>query len=158
MKLYRLTTTLELPLTLEEAWNFFSDPRNLATITPPELQLIPDSPLPERMYPGMIVTYNVQPVPLLRSRWVTEITHVEPLRYFVDEQRFGPYRFWHHQHHFTSIPSGVLMEDAVHYMLPFDPFSRPLHALFVRRQLQRIFAYRTDALRRMFPSHPLAAR
>lgn len=98
----------------------------------------------------MIVTYTVSPFAKLRVKWVTEITHVREPDYFVDEQRFGPYKFWHHQHKFIEIPGGVRVDDLVHYALPFDPIGRIANALFVKRQLQEIFDFRRRYLEDKF--------
>jgi len=139
-----------LPISLAEAWTFFSDPRNLSRITPPSLGLEPTSDLPEKMYPGMIVTYRVRPIPWIRVGWVTEITHVRETSLFVDEQRFGPYRFWHHEHHFREIEGGVEMEDIVHSALPLGGVGRVVAGPLVRRRLDRIFAFRRRFLEREF--------
>lgn len=146
MRLFRFDCTQILPVTLEEAWGFFSDPRNLAKITPPSLNLAPDSPVPAAMHPGMIVTYRIKVFPGLPMTWITEITHVEAPNFFVDEQRFGPYRFWHHLHRFTPVKGGVAAEDVVHYGLYGGPAAAPLNSLFVLPQLRRIFEFRRHAL------------
>ena len=150
VKVHRLRTVQCLPVGLGEAWDFFSDPRNLARITPPDLGLVVEGD-PEPMYAGQILTYRVRPFPGTRARWVTEITAVRPGEFFVDEQRLGPYRFWHHQHRLRAVSGGVEVEDLVHYALPLDPLSRPAHALLVAPRLSRIFAFRREALRRLFP-------
>ena len=150
MRIETLQTSQRLAVPLGQAWSFFSDPRNLERITPPWLGLRITSDLPPAMYPGMIVTYTVRALPGIRVRWVTEITHVEEPRYFVDEQRFGPYRFWHHQHRFREIPGGVECEDRVHYALPFRAAGRLLAGNLVRRQLARIFGYRREVLAERF--------
>lgn len=152
MKMYVREDRLTIPVPIETAWAFLSDPGNLMKITPKELNLVPMHPLPSKMYPGMIIRYNVQILPFLSSLWVTEITHVESQRYFVDEQRFGPYKFWHHQHHLTPVANGTEMYDIVHYALPLDPFSRFAHSLLVQPQLDRIFSFRRESLQRIFPS------
>lgn len=131
-----------LPISLQEAWRFFSDPRNLPRITPPSLGLEVTSDLPGEMYPGMIITYRVRPIPWISVGWVTEITHVRTPSLFVDEQRFGPYRFWHHEHHFREVEGGVEMEDIVHYALPFGTIGRVFGGPLVRRRLEQIFAFR----------------
>jgi ligand-binding SRPBCC domain-containing protein len=82
--------------------------------------------------------------------WVTEITHVEPLSFFVDEQRFGPYKFWHHKHFFTQIENGVLMEDVVHYKIPFGILGRIFHPILVKPKLDEIFTFRTQKLIELF--------
>ena len=139
-----------LPISLPEAWRFFSDPRNLPRITPPSLGLRVTSELPGEMYPGMIITYTVRPIPWVAVGWVTEITHVREPSLFVDEQRFGPYRFWHHEHHFREVDGGVEMEDIVHYALPFGILGRMVGGLPVRRRLAEIFDFRRSFLAREF--------
>ena len=150
MKLYRLHRTQRLPLALEEAWHFFSRPENLRHITPGWLDFHLESDVPERMRPGTIIAYTIRPLLRVPVRWVTEITHVDAPHFFADEQRFGPYRFWHHQHHFRAVEGGVEMEDLVHYALPFGPVGRMAHALTVRRRLKAIFAFRREALEERF--------
>lgn len=145
MTLHRLERTQFLPISLADAWDFFSDPRNLCLITPPDLGFAITSPVPERTYPGLIVTYTVTPFLGMAVRWVTEITHCEAPVFFVDEQRFGPYRFWHHQHHFRQVPEGVEMVDTIHYRLPFGPLGA-VAAPFVAGRLWRIFDFRREAL------------
>ena len=137
-----LRETQRLPISLMEAWRFFSDPRNLPRITPPSLGLEVTSDLPGEMYPGMIITYRVRLVPGVSVGWVTEITQVREPSLFVDEQRFGPYRFWHHEHHFREVEGGVEMEDIVHYALPFGKIGGVFGGPLVRRRLARIFAFR----------------
>lgn len=139
-----------LPISLPEAWSFFSDPRNLSRITPPSLGLEVTSDLPGVMYPGMIITYLVRPIPWVSVGWVTEITHVREPVLFVDEQRFGPYRFWHHEHHFREVEGGVEMEDIVHYALPFGTIGRVFGGPLVRRRLEQIFSFRRRFLVREF--------
>lgn len=152
MKMHIREDRLTLPISLETAWAFLSDPRNLLRITPKELNLVPVHEIPAEMYPGMIIRYQVRILPFISQNWVTEITHVKPLEYFVDEQRFGPYAFWHHQHHLKATSNGTEMFDIIHYALPFDPFSRYAHALLVKPQLDRIFSYRRESLQRIFPA------
>lgn len=150
MKLHRLHRRQRLPVSPEEAWAFFSDPQNLPLITPPWLDFQLTSAVPERMHPGMILTYTIRPFLGLKVRWVTEITHVDTPHFFVDEQRFGPYRFWHHQHHFREAKGGVEVEDVVHYALPFGPLGTFAHRLTVGGQLERIFSYRCEILEQRF--------
>lgn len=147
---FRLDATQRLPIGPDDAWAFFSNPRNLAEITPPELHLVVENELPEKMHPGTLICYRVKPLLGIPVHWVTEITHVEEGRLFVDEQRFGPYRFWHHQHHFQEIEGGVEMRDVIHYKLPLGPLSFLLDSFVVSRQLGRIFSFREEALSRRF--------
>lgn len=153
MKLYRLHQIQQLPIPLAEAWDFFSDPANLPLITPPDLGFRITSPLPPRIYAGMIVSYTVTPFAGLPLTWVTEITQADKPQFFVDEQRSGPYRFWHHQHLFRQTAAGTEMTDLVHYALPFGPLSR-VAAPLVRRRLAAIFAYRRQALEERFGRVP----
>ena len=150
VKIYTLEATEILPVSLEESWAFFSNPHNLPKITPPRLNMRITSGADGKIYPGMIIAYSVMPLPPFRTGWVTEITAVDPLRYFVDEQRFGPYKFWHHKHFFADAGQKTEVRDRVHYALPFDPFGRLAHPLFVRRQLDAIFKYRSAQLRSLF--------
>ncbi|MCM0083638.1 SRPBCC family protein [Geomonas sp. Red32] len=151
MPLEKLERTQLIPTTLAEAWSFFSRPGNLAAITPPSMAFQVTSAPQETMYAGMIVTYKVSPMPGLPLNWVTEITHVEAPSFFIDEQRIGPYHFWHHQHHFREVADGVEMRDIVHYQLPFGPLALPVSWL-VKRRLEAIFGYRVQAVERIFGS------
>ena len=150
MKIHRLEQEQRLPVPIEQAWEFFSSPANLDAITPPDLGFEITCPLPPRMFEGQIITYRVKVAPLLWVPWVTEIKCVEDGRAFIDEQRYGPYKFWHHRHSFEPVEGGVLMRDVVHYALPFGPFGTLAHALFVRRKLEWIFSYRKDWLTKRF--------
>lgn len=152
MKLHTLSTEIFLPITIARGWEFFSNPANLALITPPELGLEVTSELPERVYPGMIVTYRVRPLFNIPLRWVTEITHVREPYLFVDEQRSGPYRFWHHKHFLREADGGIIVEDLVHYALPFGPLGNFMQPLVVRGQLDRIFDFREAYLKEHFGS------
>lgn len=149
MKIHRLQREQFLPIPPERAWEFFVHPKNLTLITPPDLGFRITSALPEKMHAGMIVTYTVTPFASLPVTWVTEITHLEEPRFFVDEQRFGPYRFWHHQHHFREEGAGTVMKDIVHYALPFGPMGL-LTAPLVTRRLAAIFDYRRGILEKQF--------
>lgn len=157
MSLHRFEGELTLPIELEEAWAFFSSPRNLAKITPPEMGFEVTSPLPDEMYSGLIVTYRVRPMLGLPVTWVTEIKHVEPGVRFVDEQRMGPYRFWHHQHHFEAVPEGTLMRDIVHYSVPLGPLGDAVNSLLIAPRVRHIFEYRSEVLTERFGAAGRAA-
>lgn len=151
MKLHRLHRTQRLPITQQEAWDFFSDPRKLPLITPGWLDFDLTNEPPERVRTGTLITYRIRPIGRVPVRWVTEITHAEEPRRFVDEQRFGPYRFWHHEHVFRPLDGGgVEVEDVAHYAVPFGPIGALAHALTVRARLEAIFDYRRRALERHF--------
>ena len=156
MSLHRYAETQRFPISVEEAWEFFSDPRNLAVITPPDMGFEVTSDLPARMHPGMLVTYNVRPLAGIPVKWVTEITHCVEGVLFVDEQRFGPYRFWHHQHHFRAVPGGVEMRDIVHYDVGFGPIGDIVNLAVVRDRVAQIFEFRRRVLEQRFgvlPAH-----
>ena len=151
MKVYRLAKTQKLPITMEEAWAYFSTPKNLQEITPDDLKFKILSDLGgDKMYAGQIINYIVTPLLGIPMRWTTEITHVEEGKYFVDEQRFGPYAFWHHKHFFEPIEGGVLASDIVDYALPLGPLGQIAYWIFVKRQLEHIFSFREKKLVQMF--------
>ena len=147
---HRLERSIRLKITLDQAWDFFSDPRNLEIITPPSLGIRIVNEIPEKMYPGAIIVYTVRPILSIPLLWVTEITHVVEGERFVDEQRRGPYLLWHHEHTFRAVPGGVEVNDLVHYLLPFGPLGELVHSLFVNSQLRRIFDHRTEVLTKRF--------
>ncbi len=150
-KVYNLKTIQTLPVSLQTAWDFFSSPANLKEITPDNLGFnIISKHHGKNMYAGQIIEYKVSPVLGIPLYWMTEITHVENLKYFVDEQRFGPYSMWHHQHHFKSVEGGVEMTDIVHYKLPFWFLGDIANNLFVHKQLQGIFNYRLAKVEALF--------
>lgn len=151
MKIFQIKSQQTLNITLKESWDFFSNPLNLPKITPPWLKLKVTSDVPDKMYAGMIITYKVYPLLGIPSNWVTQITQVKEKHFFIDEQRFGPYKFWHHQHHFKEVEEGIEMEDIVTYALPLDPISRPVNKLLVGRKVKEIFVYRKNVLSELFP-------
>jgi len=148
--IYTLTAQQKLPIALLAAWDFFASPKNLERITPKFMKFSITSGLIGKVYPGQIITYKVSPFPGLRMNWVTEITHVSDGEFFTDEQRFGPYAMWHHEHHFEEVNDGVWMTDKISYKIPFGFIGRIAHALFVKKQLTRIFQYRMRVLEDMF--------
>jgi ligand-binding SRPBCC domain-containing protein len=150
MKVYTLIRKQVLAVGIEQAWDFFSSPSNLRRITPDYMQFrILHISGGEKMYAGQIIRYKLFALPFLPIRWTTEITHVEKHLYFVDEQRFGPYSMWHHQHKFRLVPEGVEMIDEVNYALPLGFIGRIAHWLFVGRQVNAIFDYRYKVLEEM---------
>ncbi|MEZ5016149.1 MAG: SRPBCC family protein [Flavipsychrobacter sp.] len=149
--IYTLTSEQQLPISIEEAWNFFSSPKNLAEITPKNMGFVITSELPPKAYTGQIITYKIGILFSIKTSWVTEITHVEHLSHFIDEQRFGPYSMWHHEHFFTSLPNGnTLMKDKVSYKIPLGILGHLAHVIFVKKQLLNIFKYRFDTLNKKF--------
>jgi len=150
-KVYSLKTVQNIPISLDAAWDFFSSPANLKEITPSNLGFqIVSKYHGEKMYPGQIIEYIVKPILGIPLYWMTEITHVEDKKYFVDEQRFGPYTMWHHQHHFRAVDGGVEMTDIVHYKLPLWILGDFANTIMVKNQLKGIFDYRFEAVKQRF--------
>ncbi|MEQ8907761.1 MAG: SRPBCC family protein [Vicingaceae bacterium] len=146
-----IKSTIKLPISVDEAWSFFSDPRNLQKITPQEMGFnITSDFFKEEMYEGMVITYTVKPLLGIKMRWMTEITHMKKGEYFVDEQRVGPYKIWHHQHHFKAIEGGVEMTDIVDYVVPLGSIGRLVEPLLVRPKLKQIFDFRESKMKAMF--------
>ena len=150
MKIYQHKTSQKLNISKNNAWDFFSNPSNLSKITPTWLNFEVKTKLPEKMYSGMIITYFVRPLLNIPQIWVTEITHVNELNYFVDEQRFGPYKMWHHEHIFKPTDGGVIMEDIITYVVPFGFFGRIMNRLVIEKKINEIFNYRRNVLIKMF--------
>ncbi|MBL7832598.1 MAG: SRPBCC family protein [Cyclobacteriaceae bacterium] len=151
MKVYTLIRTQVLPISITEAWEFFSSPKNLEKITPSKMNFrILHISGGDKAYPGQIIRYKVKALPLISVTWVTEITYVQEPHYFVDDQRVGPFAIWHHQHSFREVENGVEMTDEVTYGIPFGPLGTLAHWLFVKRDLNTIFSYRYEVLERYF--------
>ena len=148
---YKLERVQRLPITLDQAWEFFSSPKNLEEITPEDMTFqLTSGNGDEKIHAGQILTYKVAPIGGIKLFWMTEITHVQPGEFFVDEQRKGPYSMWHHQHHFKPVPGGVEMTDLLHYQVPLGILGDFANWLFVRKQVQAIFDFRWKKLEEMF--------
>ncbi len=150
MKVYTLKTNQKLKIDMNQAWDFFSNPKNLKKITPSHLGFNIINEFPDKMYPGMLICYKLSPIKGFNVTWVTEITQVSEPNFFIDNQRFGPYSMWHHQHFFKEIDGGVEMDDIIHYVVPFGIFGRLANWLFVEKQLNGIFGYRKKVLKEIF--------
>ena len=145
-KIYKLSRSQYIDASPEKIWEFVSSPGNLARITPPSMGFEITSPVEDKMYEGMIITYRVRPLAGIPVTWVTEITHLTEGRYFVDEQRSGPYSLWHHRHFIEPQGNGTLMTDMVTYIPPLGILGRIANALFIRKKLSRIFDFREKAM------------
>lgn len=147
MKIHRLQDEIVVPVPIEKAWRFFSDPRNLSKITPADMGFTVTSPdMPDEVYAGLVITYKVSPLAGLKLTWVTEITQVEKGVRFIDVQQYGPYSWWHHEHRFEEVPGGTKCTDLVHYAVPGWIFSGLVHALAVKPKLKQIFDFRKKVL------------
>ena len=152
MSFHQRRWTQTFPISLNEAWQFFSDPRNLSKITPPSMNFrivrVPEG----EMYEGMLIEYRVSPLFGISLPWVTEITKIRDRSFFIDEQRIGPYRLWHHEHHFREVPGGVEMMDLLSYQLPIPGIRAIIAPLLVNPKIEHIFRYRTKILHERFGS------
>lgn len=153
MKIYTIHTLQKLPITLQEGWDFLTDPHNLKIITPDDMGFEIISGADRPMYPGQIIQYNVTPMAGIKTKWVTEITHVQNKAYFVDEQRFGPYSLWHHKHFIKEIPGGIEMEDIVDYKIPLGIIGQWIQPYLIQPRLDKIFAYRKQKLVDLFGNY-----
>ncbi len=155
MAAHSIKTVQKIPISLDKAWNFFSNPANLQAITPDNMGFkVISKHHGDTMYSGQIIEYTVKPILGIPIYWMTEITQVKDKQYFIDEQRFGPYSLWHHQHHFKAIEGGVEMTDIVHYKNPLWLLGRLANFLFVKKQLKGIFQYRLKKTEELFGSWP----
>ncbi|TWI85237.1 ligand-binding SRPBCC domain-containing protein [Lacibacter cauensis] len=155
MATFSLKTVQKIPVDIDTAWEFFSNPANLQAITPKNLGFkILSKHHGDKMYPGQIIEYKVSPVLGIPLYWMTEITHVKDKEFFVDEQRFGPYQLWHHQHHFKIVEGGVEMTDIVHYRNPLGFLGNIANTLFVKAQLKQIFEFRFKVVEELFGKWP----
>ncbi len=151
MAAHSIKTVQKIPVSLDEAWAFFSNPANLQAITPDGMGFtIISKHHGDVMYAGQLIEYKVRPLAGIPLYWMTEITQVKDRAYFIDEQRFGPYSLWHHQHHFREIPGGVEMTDIVHYRNPLGILGRIANALFVKQKLKTIFDFRYKKVEELF--------
>ncbi|CAL66790.1 SRPBCC family protein [Christiangramia forsetii] len=150
MKLYTLQSVQKLPISPQKAWDFLSDPKNLKTITPDYMGFDILSGADRQMFEGQIIQYIVTPIAGIKTKWITEITHVKEGEYFVDEQRFGPYALWHHKHFIKPVEGGVEMEDIIDYKLPFGILGQLAHPILVKSKLKEIFDYRKKKLTELF--------
>ena len=151
MKIYHLKRTQFLPITLQEAWDFFSTPKNLEKITPAHMKFkVLYISGGEKTYAGQIIRYKVAVLPGISVNWMTEITQVNEPYLFVDEQRFGPYALWHHQHHFREVEGGVEMTDELNYAIPYGILGRLANSIFVEREVNTIFEHRFKILGQFF--------
>ena len=151
MGFYQFKRSQKLPASIDQIWEFISAPSNLKKITPEGMGFqITSSGSDQPMYEGMIISYKVRPMLNINTLWVTEITHVQPKIYFVDEQRVGPYKMWHHEHQLEEIDGGVIMTDIVSYQPPFGMIGSLANTLIIRKKLNEIFNYREIVLEEIF--------
>ena len=150
MKTYKLVGEIELPIPLEEAWDFFSNPNNLGKIMPSDMafKVVEGATLP--LYEGQIIQYSVTPLPAFKTTWISEINHINKPHFFVDTQLEGPYKLLHHKHFLEATPTGTKITDVVHYQVPFGIIGRLLHPIIIKPKLDKIFEYRTQQIKALF--------
>lgn len=149
-EMYQLKKTQLVKTDMQTCWDFFSSPKNLKKITPDYMGFDVLMEIPDKMYEGLMIEYTVRPLMNLPMKWITEITHVKEHEFFVDEQRKGPYKVWHHEHHFKQVDGGIEMTDIVSYELPLGFLGRIAHPIVVKNKLEEIFAYRFKTVDEMF--------
>ena len=148
---YTLYSTQNALTTIDEAWSFFSQPKNLNELTPPDLSFKITSGNPNDFYEGKIITYTIKLLSFLKFNWTTEITKLEKNTYFIDKQLFGPYKLWHHEHHFIDNKDGTItIIDKVKYKLHLYPISQLLHKMFIKKKLLEIFHFRRKMINNIF--------
>ena len=150
MKIYTLQKKQQLPISLDKAWEFLSNPKNLAIITPDYMSFEIISKIDRTLYTGQIIQYIVTPLLGIKTKWVSEITHIEEKKYFVDEQMYGPYTLWHHKHFVKEIEGGVELEDIIDYKVPLGILGQLVHPFLVKPKLEEIFNYRQEKLVALF--------
>tara|TARA_B110000090_G_scaffold177337_1_gene200488 strand:+ start:2895 stop:3359 length:465 start_codon:yes stop_codon:yes gene_type:complete len=153
MKIYTLHKKLKLPITLDAAWDFLSNPKNLKIITPDYMSFDILSTIDRPLYTGQIIQYIVTPLLGIKTKWVSEITHIEEKKYFVDVQMYGPYALWHHKHFIKEIEGGVEMEDIIDYKVPLGILGQLVHPILVKPKLEEIFSYRQKKLVELFGTY-----
>ncbi len=154
--MYQLKTKQFVKTDMATCWDFFSDPKNLSKITPQSMGFIVRTELPDKMYEGLMIEYTVSPMLGIPMNWITEIKTVKNHSFFVDEQRKGPYRIWHHEHHFKEVDGGVEMTDIVSYELPLGFLGRLMHPILVKNKLKEIFDYRRQKVDELFIATPIS--
>ena len=150
MKIYSLHKTQKLPISLDEAWEFLSNPKNLKIITPDYMSFNIISKIDRPLYIGQIIQYIVTPLLGIKTKWISEITHIQEKKYFVDEQMYGPYSLWHHKHFIKEINGGVELEDIIDYKVPLGIIGQLIHPILVKPKLEEIFSYRQKKLIELF--------
>lgn len=150
MKIYTLHKKQQLPISLDKAWTFLSNPRNLKIITPDYMSFDIISGADKPMFAGQVIQYLVTPLMGIKTKWVSEITHLKEKEYFVDVQLYGPYALWHHKHFVHEIEGGVELEDIIDYKVPLGVLGQFVHPFLVKPKLEEIFKYRQQKLIDLF--------
>jgi len=154
--IYNIKSEHLLPITIDQAWDFFSSAKNLSKITPPEMSFVIKTNLDDReVYEGLLIDYTVKPILGIPLPWRTEIYRVEKPHLFADRQLRGPYKIWDHTHSFVQTDIGVLVKDNVNYELPLGFLGEIAHFIFVKKKIENIFKFREQALKQLFPKQEI---
>lgn len=149
--IHEYSTHQLLPINIELAWDFFSSPKNLAIITPPEMEFkILSKDLKSEIFNGMEIDYRVRPLFGIPLKWKTGICNVESKKTFTDLQLKGPYSIWEHTHTFEIRENGILMKDVIRYKVPMGFLGNWMNTLFIRKKIEKIFEYRRETLEKLF--------
>ena len=153
--LYTLYAKQRVSKKVDVLWDFFRKPRNLNQLTPKDVDFKIISGKSDDFYEGKIISYKIKPFKLVALNWVTEISQIKEGSYFIDNQISGPYKMWHHEHHFKSNADGTTeIIDKVKYKVPFYILGRLMHKIFIRRKLLDIFIFRQKQINDLF-NNPL---
>lgn len=147
MKIYQLYYRQSLKMSQAEAWDFFTSPHHLNTITPDFFNITPTSNVPEQIYSGLLISYDMKAVFGLTMPWLSEISHCNKPDYFIYEQRIGPFKFWSHEVRLTKTEGGIIIEDIVFYTMPFGFIGTMFHKLLIADKLAKIFQTRSNYLK-----------
>ena len=150
MKIYTLHKKQKVPISVDKAWAFLSDPKNLEKMTPKKMNFRTISKIDRPIYTGQVIQYSVTPLLGIKTKWISEITQIQHKKYFVDVQLYGPYAFWHHKHFIHEIEGGVIFEDIVDYKVPFGILGQFVHPFLVKPKLEEIFTYRQNKVIELF--------
>ena len=135
---------------LATCWSFFSSPYNLKKITPTHMGFEVLTEIPEKIHEGLMIEYRVKPLLGIPTKWVSQISKVEEKKFFIDEQCSGPYKEWHHEHHFKQVDEGTEITDLITYQMPFGLLGKIVHPFIVKKKLESIFNYRNKAIKDIF--------
>ena len=150
-KIYSLETKQIIDRPIEEIWSFFTNPKNLNQLTPSDMNFKILSGSSDDFYEGKIISYSINPFKFYNIKWVTEITKIKKNDFFIDEQRFGPYKMWHHEHHFIkNNDNTTTIHDKVIYKLPYGIIGKINHKLFIKKRLLEIFNFRKKTMKQLY--------
>jgi len=150
MKIYQLYRQQTLNMTIQEAWSFFSSPYHLNDITPDFFHVTITSKVPEKIYAGLMISYQMKAVFGIPMNWLSEVSHCNEPKRFVYEQRIGPFKFWSHEVCLTEQQNGILLEDIMFYAMPFGWLGQLINTVLIADKLERIFDTRHTYLQSKF--------